>query len=76
MATVQFGASIATIDGYKWRSANLPLASLLNARLPIYGASGADPNPDLTAAQEAAKALGGAILDEGEPMESIEGRIY
>ena len=76
MVTVQFGASIATIDGYKWRSANLPLASLLNARLPLYGPSGADPNPDLTAARELAAELGGTIIDEGEPMESIEGRIY
>ena len=65
----------ATIEGYVWTSPDAGLAAMLNAGLPWHGAGPSDPNPDLTAAQDAVKTLGGEVL-EASPVEYVEGRIY
>jgi len=74
--TIQVLKERATIDGYRWTGADPSLVELLNAMLDQYGPSGADPNPDLTAAKVAAEELGGEIIDAGEPPEYVEGRVY
>lgn len=66
-ATVMIGGEKATIDGYKWTSDDQALEELLNALLDPLGPSGADPNPSLTAAQEAVKRLGGEVVRFDKP---------
>ena len=61
-ATIKVLNWTATIDAYQWASANENLARLLNAMLPTWGPSGADPNPDYTAARQAAEVLGGKVV--------------
>lgn len=75
MVTVNIGGDIATIDGYEWQSTNEALQDLLNGMLDPLGPSGADPNPDLTAAQAAIAALGGKVT-QADKTEYVEGRIY
>ena len=66
-ATVAIGGERATIDGYEWTSDNQALEDLLNAMLDPLGPSGADPNPSMTAAQEAVKRLGGEVVRFDKP---------
>lgn len=75
MVKIDIAGNVATIKGYKWSGDNNVLVSLLNAMLDPAGPSGADPNPDLTAAQAAIDALGGEITRADET-EYVEGRIY
>lgn len=65
-ATIEIGLDQATIDNYIWTSDNKALADLLNAMRPVNGASGADPDPELTQAQQAATRLGGKVLKHDE----------
>lgn len=65
------------VERYEWRCPSLPeLAVWLNEQRPEGGASGADPHPDLTLAQEATKKWGGDIIDEGEPPRRDPGVVY
>lgn len=67
-ATIRIMSDVeATIDGYEWTSDNQALEDLLNAMLDPLGPSGADPNPSLTAAQEAVKRLGGEVVRFDKP---------
>lgn len=75
MVTVNIAGDIATIDGYEWQSDNESLQELLNAMLHPSGPSGADPYPDLTAAEAAIAKLGGEVTHADE-VEYVEGRIY
>ena len=75
MVKVLVGGTPATINNYVWRSKDVRLADMLNGRLPWYGVSPADPNPDLTAAQDAVKKFGGEVLSF-TPVEYVKGRIY
>lgn len=61
-ATIKVLNWTATIDAYQWTSTNGALARLLNAMLPTWGPSGADPNPDYTAARQAAEKLSGEVV--------------
>ena len=72
---LETGQPTATIDGYEWTSDDKNLAEYLNTMLDPLGPSGADPNPDLTAAQEAVKELGGKVVLFDE-VESVPGRVY
>jgi len=74
-ATVKIGGILATITDYQWSSDNKQLQNLLNAALPETGPSGADPNPDHTAALNAIEAFGGEIVSFDEA-EHVSGRIY
>lgn len=74
-AKVRIGANTATVEDYRWTSDSAGLERSLNAMLDPSGPSGADPNPDLTAAQKAVKRLGGGIVEFDET-EYIEGRVY
>ena len=69
-ATVRIGASEATIDGYVWTCEDKTLERLLNLMLDPFGPSGADPNPDVTAAHRTAARLGGEVIrqDDVEPL--------
>ena len=62
MVTIKVGEFEATIENYQWRSDFEPLAQTLNALLNPLGPSGADPNPDYSAALHAIEVLGGEIL--------------
>lgn len=63
MVRVKFGQYEAEIEGYRWTCEDLPaLEDLLNAMLHPLGPSGADPYPDYTAAEDAAKRLNGEIV--------------
>lgn len=75
MVTVDFPGVIATIDGLEWTSEDDSLQSLLTAMLDPLGPSGSDPDPDYTAARDAADKLGGRITQHDE-VEYVEGRIY
>ncbi len=75
MVKVNIGGDAAEIEGYEWTGDNDALVGLLNAMLDSSGPSGADSNPDLTAAQDAISRLGGEILHADE-VEYVEGRIY
>lgn len=66
MVTVKFGPDIATVEDGTWESENEALAALLNAMWPAEGFSGAQPDPDFAAAQEAAEKLGGVIESADE----------
>lgn len=61
-ATIQVNGTKATITDYQWTSSDEDLMKTLNALLDPRGPSGADPNPDLTAAQAAIDRLGGELI--------------
>jgi hypothetical protein len=75
-ATIQIGPFRATITDYRWSSDTPELLALLNVLLDPTGPSGSDPNPDLTAAQNAANLLGGQIVAAEALDPPVEGRIY
>jgi hypothetical protein len=75
MVTVEFVGATATIQDGVWASENDSLQSLLNAMLDPLGPSGSDPDPDHTAAMDAAEKLGGKITQR-DKVEYVEGRIY
>lgn len=75
MVTVDFVGTIATIDGLEWSCEDDSLRSLLNAMLDPLGPSGSDPDPDHTAAMDAAEKLGGKITQRDE-VEYVEKRVY
>lgn len=79
----------AKIEDGEWTTENPLLAQLLNywTDIEIKTAvildspfsslySPANPWPDMTIAQEAAKAWNGTIIDEGEPPEYEQDRLY
>lgn len=70
-ARVLFPEGEATIKEYHWTAERPSFERLLNSLLDPYGPGGHDPNPDLTAAKEAMKLLGGKLLswDESLPLE-------
>ncbi len=74
-AAVRFGGIDATISGYVWSSEDESLAGMLNAMLPAGGPSGADPNPDGTAAQEAVRILRGELVSV-DSLPSETGSVY
>ena len=65
----------AIIQDRKWVAENRELQSLLSSLLIPLGPSGADPNPDLTAAQEAMRILGGDVVNY-DAVETVKGRVY
>jgi hypothetical protein len=75
MVTVNFRTVVATIEDMVWTCEDDSLQGLLTAMLPLYGPSGSDPDPDHTAAMDAAEKLGGTIIQRDE-VEYVEGRIY
>jgi hypothetical protein len=66
----------ATIEDYEWRSSDARIASSLRQFLPLYGPSGADPDPDRTVAEAAIATLGGEIIQADEPPELDPEAIY
>lgn len=63
MVRVKIAGITARINEYVWTSDNKDLEKLLNSMLDPEGPSGADPNPDYTAAMQAIEALGGEITE-------------
>jgi len=63
MVKVRIGDTEATIKNYEWSSKDKRFERMLNAILDPLGPSGADPYPDLTAAQETIDSLGGEIVE-------------
>ena len=61
--TIQILMSNATIENGIWSSKDKTLKRFLDSLKPLYGHGGADPNPDLTAAQEAVNLTGGEIIN-------------
>ena len=74
--TIRTIQDMATIDGYEWTGDNAQLVDLLNSMLAPYGPSGADPNPDMTAAQAAIDSIGGEIVDINQDIKHVKGRVY
>ena len=74
-ATAKIAGQGVVIDGYRWAGEDDALVGLLNAMLDPGGPSGADPNPDLHAAQAAVEALGGEVVSY-DPTEWEEGVVY
>ncbi len=76
-AIIEVEGTKATVDGYKWTSEDEDLQRFLTLQLDPTGPSGADPNPDLHAAQNAVEVLGsGARLLDYEKMPYVKGRVY
>jgi hypothetical protein len=69
-ATIRIGDTEATIDGYEWSSDDKTLEKLLNLMLDPFGPSGADPNPDVTAARRIAARVGGEVIRQDAPRRS------
>ena len=74
-ATIKVGNVEATISEWVWSCKDKTLESLLNGMLDPLGPSGADPAPDLHAAQAAVGALGGEVISYDET-DFVEGRVY
>jgi len=76
MVKIKIGDVEATIENYEWSSKDKRLEKMLNARLDPDGPSGADPYPDLTAAQEAVDSLGGEIVKYDKPPDYPEDMVF
>ena len=74
--TISTKGKTATIDGYRWTSDDEALVAVLNAMLPEFGPSGADPDPDYTAAQRAVAEMGGEIINAHDPLPFDPDVIY
>lgn len=74
-AIIEVNGKRAVVKHYHWTSSDAELAELLNGMLDSVGPSGADPNPDETAARAAAEALGGRFIS-ADPVDSEPGVIY
>ena len=74
-ATIRVGKFEATVEDLVWTSEYPDFTDMLNSMLSPNGPSGADRNPDLTAAQKAVAFLGGEVV-RFDPAEYVEGRIY
>lgn len=76
MVKIEIGGIEATIENYEWTSKNKKLESLLNTMLDPLGPSGADPYPDLTAAQAAVDRLGGRVVEYDKPTDYPKGTVF
>lgn len=75
MVKIQATDGEFTVDGYHWTGTNAAVVEFLNAMLSPFGPSGADPDPDHTAALDAMRLIGGEIVHHDElPYEP--GRVY
>lgn len=74
-ATIEVRGIKATVTDLVWSSSDKQLQAYLETTLPIGGYGGEVPNPDLAAAEHAAKLLGGKVISSDES-ESEPGRIY
>lgn len=74
-ATIKIRDVEATISEYVWSCGNKTLEAVLNGLLSPLGPSGADPDPDLHAAQAAVEALGGEVVSSDE-VDFVKGTVY
>ena len=74
-ATIRLGGTEAVISNYTWTGEHAVFVQLRNAMLDPHGPSGADPNPDLHAAQAAVEVLGGKVV-RFDPTDYEEGVVY
>jgi len=74
-ATIRIENVEATISEYVWSCEDATLKAVLNGLLDPLGPSGADPAPDLHAAQAAVEALGGEVVSYDE-VDFVKGRVY
>jgi hypothetical protein len=77
-ATIRIGNETATVNGGQWSSSNPNLAELLPLMDSPLGPSGADPDPDKTAAEAACSALGGEVVraTDRPAVPVVEGLTY
>jgi hypothetical protein len=76
MVTVDFVGAVAVISEMVWSCEDAQFQDLLNSMLDPLGPSGADPDPDHTAAMDAIKRLGSGKVTRRDEVEYVEGRIY
>ncbi len=74
-ATIKALGKNYTIDGYKWSGPDKGMVRIFNSYLDPDGPSGADPNPDATAAFELAKTLGLKVV-KYDKLDYVPGRVY
>lgn len=72
---VTIGGMRAVAAGRAWLEGDEPLLTMLRGLLQVRDATGYDPFPALTIAQEAVARYGGRIVDQAPP-EYVEGRVY
>ena len=65
-ACVQIGDTVAMVKDQIWYAPE-PMKQALESTMPDGGPGGADPNPDATAADRAAKVFSGKVLWFDEP---------
>lgn len=65
----------ATVTDLVWQCTDDNLLGYLETTLPVGGFGGEVPNPDLAAAERAAKMLGGKVI-ASDPTEDEDGAVY
>ena len=80
MVKIKIFDTEATISNREWSCNDPGLLELLNAVRPLFGPSGADPDPDYALAQHAIEQLGGEIVEsddlEEDELEDGQQTIY
>lgn len=76
MVKVDFSGIIATIEDMAWSCEDKQLEDILNSTLDPLGPSGADPDPNYTAAVDAIERLGGGKVIERDEVDYVDGAIY
>ena len=66
----------AVCEGYEWHCEDKVIERYLNSLLNPMGPGGEDPNPDLTAAEQALEEIPDSELVDYTPMNRVEGVVY
>jgi len=74
-ARIEVKGVTATVTDLVWQCTDDLLLGYLETTLPVGGFGGEVPNPDLAAAERAAKMLGGKVI-ASDPTEDEEGVVY
>lgn len=76
MVKVDFNGIIATIEDMVWSCDDDQFEDVLNSMIDPLGPSGADPDPNHTAAINAIEILGSGKVTQRDEVDYVEGRIY
>lgn len=79
MVKVDFNGIIATIEDVVWSCDDNQFEDFLNSMIDMiapFGPSGADPDPNHTAAIKVIKMLGSGKVTQRDEVDYVEGRIY
>lgn len=75
-ATIKIMNKNYTITDYKWSGQDEVVVAMLSSFIDPDGPSGADPNPDATAAQNVVDELAIAEMVRFDKLDYVPGRVY